>query len=202
MPWPSSTELGHHGEPGDGGSLGAGPLPASAELSAELLPRGGAIRPNRGWPQQTGERNSGAALTPRAAVSVRGWPRARAGPAERPPLPCTACGWLGSAEVMGSGVVCATRAGAGGGADAVAPGVAVAGRAGGKEALPGCAFVGGGAGFGSCDGVLSTGRAGCLPAGGASVGFVTGVLPVPGPKGCPICDARGWAPARTPAASA
>jgi len=202
MPWPSSTELGHRGEPGDGGSLGAGPLPASAELSAEPVPRGRATRPNRGWPQQTGERNSGAALTPGAAVSVRGWPRARAGPAERPPLPCTACGWLGSAEVRG--LVCATRAGAGagGGADAVPPGVAVAGRDGGTEALPGRAFGGGGAGFGRCDGVLSTAGAGCLTAGGAWVGVVTGGLPVPGPKGCPIWDAGGLAPARTPAASA
>lgn len=204
MPWPSSTELGHRGEPGDGGWLGAGVLPASAELSAEPVPRGRATRPNRGWPQQTTERNSGAALTPRPAVSIRAWPRAGAGPAERPPLAGTACGWLGSPEAMGSGLACATRAGAGagGGADAVPPGVAVAGRAGGTEALPGRAFGGGGASLGSCDGVLSTGGAGRLTAGGASFGFVTGGLPVPGPKGCPICDAGGLAPARTPAASA
>ena len=192
MPWPSSTELGHRGEPGDGGWLGAGVLPASAELSAEPVPRGRATRPNRGWPQQTTERNSGAALTPRPAVSIRAWPRAGAGPAERPPLAGTACGWLGSPEAMRSGLACATPAGAGagGGADAVPPGVAVAGRA------------GGGASSGSCDGVLSTGGAGRLTAGGASFVFVTGGLPVPGPKGCPICDAGGLAPARTPAASA
>ena len=202
MPWPSSTELGHRGEPGDGGWLGAGPLPVGAELSAEPVPTGSATLPNSGWPQQTGERNSGAALTPRVADSVRGWPRAWAGPAERPPLPRIVCGWLGRAEVMGSGLVCATRAAAGGGADAEPPGVAVAGRAGGTEVLPGCAFVGGGAGFGGCDGLLSTGGAGCLTAGGPSFGFVTGGLPVPVPRGCPICDAGGWAPARTPAASA
>lgn len=105
---------------------------------------------------------------------------------------------------MGSALAGATRAGAGGGggADAVPWGVAVARRAGGTEALPGRAFGGGGAGFGSCDGVLSTGSAGCLTAGGASFGFVTGGLPFPGPNGCRICDPDGWAPARTPAASA
>jgi hypothetical protein len=48
MPWPSSAKLGHRGEPGDGGWLGAGPWPGSAEVSAEPVPKGRATLLTRG----------------------------------------------------------------------------------------------------------------------------------------------------------
>ena len=85
MPWPSSAKLGHRGEPGDGGWLGAGQPAAGSELGAELASKGRRALPARGKLQQTGERRSEVTFTPAVAVSARGRLLAGSVPAGCPP---------------------------------------------------------------------------------------------------------------------